>query len=195
MPTALARAATESRTGFEEKSLLIVEDDDLLRERLAQAMARRGFAVHAVASVDESLAAIETTAPDFAIVDLRLGDGSGLTVIEALRSRRPDLRAVVLTGYGNIPTAVAAARIGAVDYIAKPASAEEIVDVLLTPEGESTPPPENPVDPEEARRAHIEQVYHNTDENVSHTARLLNMHRRTLQRILKRNGIYGGAER
>lgn len=170
-------------------SLLIVEDDDALRTRMAQAMTRRGFAVSSASSVSEAEDVIELVPPRYAIVDLRLLDGTGLTVVDALRKTDTGCRTIVLTGYGNIPTAVAAARIGAVDYIAKPATADEIVDVLLTPEGETPPPPTNPVEPEEARRAHIEQVYAEAGENVSRTARLLNMHRRTLQRVLKRYGI------
>lgn len=170
-------------------SLLIVEDDEALRTRLSQAMARRGFAVSAASSVAEAQEIIDAAPPRHAIVDLRLLDGTGLTVVAALRKAQTPCRTVVLTGYGNIPTAVAAARIGAVDYIAKPATADEIVDVLLTPEGATPPPPANTVEPEEARRAHIEHVYAEAGENVSRTARLLNMHRRTLQRVLKRHGI------
>ena len=172
-----------------DANLLIVEDDEALRTRLERAMERRGFAVTSAASVAEAETVIARTAPHFAILDLRLEDGSGLTVADTLHKLRPSCRTVVLTGYGNIPTAVAAARIGAVEYIAKPATADEIVDVLLTPEGETTPPPENPVSPEEARRAHIEHVYAEAGENVSRTARLLKMHRRTLQRLLKRNDM------
>ena len=168
-------------------TLLIVEDDDALRERMAQAMIRRGFDVTAASSVAEALAAVEQNPHCFAIVDLSLLDGSGLTVVERLRDKEPACRTIILTGYGNIPTAVAAARIGAVDYLAKPATADEIVDVLLTPEGQMIPPPTNTVLPDDARRAHIERFYHEEGENVSRTARLLKMHRRTLQRLLRRN--------
>lgn len=167
-------------------TLLIVEDDEVLRGRLARAMTRRGFAVTTAGSVADGLAALKASPPCFAIVDLRLTDGSGLSVVETLRQVEPSCRTIVLTGYGNIPTAVAAARIGAADYIAKPATADEIVDVLLTPEGQTAPPPTNTVRPEEARRAHIEHFYHEEGENVSRTARLLNMHRRSLQRFLQR---------
>ncbi|MEL7151301.1 MAG: response regulator [Pseudomonadota bacterium] len=167
-------------------TLLIVEDDDALRDRLARAMARRGFAVTTAGSVAEGLMTVETTEPCFAIVDLHMTDGSGLSVIKSLRQSQPSCRTVVLTGYGNIPTAVAAARIGAVDYIPKPATADEIVDVLLTPEGQSTPPPTNTVPPDAARRAHIERFYKEEGENVSRTARVLKMHRRSLQRLLRR---------
>ncbi len=186
---AAQRAVRKTVSELPENTLLIVEDDDALRDRLSQAMTRRGFEVNSASSVADAQRFIETTPPQFAIVDLRLLDGSGLTVVEALRQERPSCRTVVLTGYGNIPTAVAAAHIGAVDYIAKPATANEIIDVLLTPDGQTPPPPENPVEPEEARLEHIERVYHEADDNGSRTARLLNMHRRTLQRVLKRNGL------
>lgn len=172
--------------------LLIVEDDNALRGRLASAMQKRGFETRSASGVEEGLAAIDIDLPDFAIVDLRLLDGSGLAVVEALEQRRPDARSIVLTGYGDIPTAVAAARIGAIDYIAKPATADEIVDALMTPEGEGTPAPAEPISPDEARWEHIECVYHEAGDNVSQAARLLNMHRRTLQRILKRRGRENG---
>jgi len=174
-------------------TLLIVEDDDALRDRLAKAMQRRGFAPRTASSVEEGLAAIDTDLPDFAIVDLRLLDGNGLEVIEALEKQHQNVRTIVLTGYGNIPTAVAAVRHGAIDYIAKPATADEIVDTLLTPAGEDTPVPAEPISPDEARWEHIEHVYHEAGDNVSQAARLLNMHRRTLQRILKRRRMANDA--
>ena len=174
---------------FQEKTLLIVEDHDALRSRLKLALERRGFIARTAGSVSEALAEADSALPDYAIVDLRLQDGSGLAVIEALEQRDPNIRAVILTGYGNIPTAVAAARIGAVDYIAKPATADEILDALMAPEGEHPPAPAHPIPPNEARREHIAQVFHETGENVSKTARLLNMHRRTLQRTLRRLGV------
>lgn len=175
------------------KTMLIVEDDDALRDRLATAMRKRGFEARTSASVAEGLAAIEQDVPSFAIVDLRLLDGSGLDVVKSLEEHDPEARAIILTGYGDIPTAVAAVRIGAVDYIAKPATADEIVDVLLAPKDENPPMPANPISPEEARIEHIEHVFHEAGDNVSRAARLLSMHRRTLQRILKRNGVSADA--
>jgi len=171
------------------KTVLLVEDDEALRVRLAAAMQKRGFNTMCASSVSEGLKTISATVPDYAIIDLRLEDGSGLEVVEALEQQHPDARAIILTGYGNIPTAVAAARIGAIDYIAKPATADEIVDTLMAPKGAHPPPPTDPISPQEAQLEHIVQVYYEAGENVSETARLLQMHRRTLQRILRRHGV------
>lgn len=174
---------------IQSKTMLLVEDDDALRLRMAVAMEKRGFQTTCAASVAEGLRIVHDDAPEYAIIDLRLQDGSGLDVVEALERQRPNARAIVLTGYGNIPTAVAAARLGAIDYIAKPATADEIVDTLMAPKGTRPPAPDAPISPEDARFEHIEQVFHQAGENVSETARLLQMHRRTLQRILRRHGV------
>jgi len=175
------------------KRLLLVEDDDALRLRMDIAMKKRGFETVLAASVAEGLAAVRFDAPEYAVIDLRLQDGSGLDVVEALEQARPDARVIMLTGYGNIPTAVAAARLGAIDYIAKPASADEIVETLMSPNGVRPPAPASPISPDDARFEHIQQVYHAAGENVSETARLLQMHRRTLQRILRRHGVVNDA--
>lgn len=166
--------------------VLLVEDDDTFRQRLAKALVKRGADVLEASDVRGALDIVANTPPFFAVVDLRLDDGSGLQVVEALRAARPEARALILTGYGDIPTAVAAVQLGAVDYMAKPASANEIMDALLAPKGQRPPPPEDPISPELARQEHIEQVFHDAGDNVSRTARLLKMHRRTLQRILKK---------
>ena len=176
-----------------ENMLLIVEDDDALRERLARAMERRGFDVRVASSLSEAMGQADVALPNYAVVDLRLQDGSGLSLVEMLEKRDPNIRAIILTGYGNIPTAVAAARIGAIDYIAKPASADEIVDALIRPRNEHPQAPSNPISPEDARKEHIEHVFREMDENVSQTARSLDMHRRTLQRLLKRYRIVSDA--
>ncbi len=174
-------------------SLLIVEDDDALCNRLATAMQKRGFQARTASSVADGITEIEHDAPGYAVIDLRLLDGNGLDVLKSLKRRDPEARAIILTGYGDIPTAIAAARIGAVDYIVKPATADEIVDVLLAPKDQNPPAPANPISPEDARLEHIEHVLHEAGDNVSHAARLLSMHRRTLQRILKRNGVTADA--
>lgn len=172
-------------------SLLVVEDDEVYRDRLARAMHRRGFVVRAAANLKLAKEEIDKEMPDFAIVDLRLEDGSGLEVVHDLERRCPEARAIILTGYGDIPTAVAAARLGAVDYIAKPATADEIVDALTAPAGERAPAPAHPLPPDEARMEHIERVFTDANRNVSRTAKLLQMHRRSLPRLLRKYGLTG----
>ena len=169
-----------------ERTLLIVEDDAPFRDRLARAMESRGFRVETAASAAEGTAAAGSRPPAFAVLDLRLGDGSGLEVVAALRAARADARIVVLTGYGNIATAVAAVKAGAVDYLAKPADANAIEAALLAPEGAPPPPPDRPMSADRVRWEHIHRVFELCDRNVSETARRLNMHRRTLQRILSK---------
>ena len=167
-----------------ECTLLIVEDDKPFLQRLARAMESRGFAVRTAESVAGGLMQIETTSPAFAVVDMRLADGNGLDVISALKSRRPEARAIVLTGYGNIATAVNAVKLGAVDYLAKPVDADDVAHALLNHDGNAAEPPENPMSADRVRWEHIQRIYELCDRNVSETARRLNMHRRTLQRIL-----------
>lgn len=167
-------------------TVLIAEDDDAFRARLDKAMTKRGFTVIAAASVAQAVDSLDGHAVDFAVVDLRLGDGSGLDVVETLKVLHPHARSVILTGYGDTPTAVAAVKLGAIDYLAKPATADEIIDALMAPDGAQPTPPDAPISPEDARRVHIETVFQEAGENVSQAARLLNMHRRTLQRNLKR---------
>ena len=166
-----------------DKSLLIVEDDKPFLERLSRAMESRGFTVTSCDSVGEGIAQIGRAAPAFAVVDLRLGDGNGLDVVSALKKSRPDARAIVLTGYGNIATAVTAVKMGAVDYLAKPADADDVVAALMA-SGEKSDLPNNPMSADRVRWEHIQRIYEMCDRNVSETARRLNMHRRTLQRIL-----------
>ena len=135
-------------------------------------------------SVAEALSAVKNRPPAFAVLDMRLEDGTGLKVVEALRDARPDARIVMLTGYGNIATAVAAVKAGAVDYLSKPADADDVAKALLAQAGSSPAPPENPMSADRVRWEHIQRVYELCGHNVSETARRLNMHRRTLQRIL-----------
>lgn len=167
-----------------EKTLLILDDDAAFRTRLARALEQRGFVVLPASSVAEASEVATKTPPAYAVLDLRLEDGSGLAVVEALNKSRPDCRVVILTGYGAIATAVAAVKAGAIDYLAKPADPEDIVKALLASPDEKPEPPENPMSADRIRWEHIQRVYELCGHNVSETARRLNMHRRTLQRIL-----------
>ena len=168
----------------EDKTLLIVEDDRPLRERLARAMQARGFDVLIAETVREGIAIVKEKPPAFAVVDLKLDDGNGLDVVESLHATRPNARVIILTGYGNIATAVAAVKYGAIDYLPKPADADDIMGALLARAGSKPQPPENPMSADRVRWEHIQRVYELCGHNVSETARRLNMHRRTLQRIL-----------
>ncbi|UFZ02359.1 ActR/PrrA/RegA family redox response regulator transcription factor [Bradyrhizobium ontarionense] len=171
-------------TNHPDRSLLIVEDDKPFLERLSRAMETRGFTVTSCESVAEGISQIGKAAPAFAVVDLRLGDGNGLDVVSALKRKRPEARAIVLTGYGNIATAVTAVKMGAVDYLAKPADADDVVAALLATTSEKSELPQNPMSADRVRWEHIQRIYEMCNRNVSETARRLNMHRRTLQRIL-----------
>jgi len=168
----------------DDKSLLLVDDDEHFLRRMAKAMEKRGFEVETAGTVAGGCAQAAAHPPAYAVCDLRLDDGNGLDVVEAIRERRPDARIVVLTGYGAIATAVAAVKVGATDYLSKPADAAAITSALLAT-GEDLPgPPENPMSADRVRWEHIQRVYEMCDRNVSETARRLSMHRRTLQRIL-----------
>ncbi len=169
-----------------ERTLLIVDDDLPFLQRLAKAMERRGFDVITADSMNAGIEAAKRTPPAYAVLDLHLTDGSGLDVVGALRETRPDCRIVMLTGYGNIATAGAAVKAGAVDYLGKPADADQVEAALLAQGTDLPPPPENPMSADRVRWEHIQRVYEQCDRNVSETARRLNMHRRTLQRILSK---------
>jgi two-component system response regulator RegA len=194
MTNALTDAAPGAKTGAmtaatastvpSERSLLIVEDDKSFLQRLARAMETRGFVVSTAESVADGLLQVEKVAPAFAVVDMRLGDGNGLDVISAMKRRRPEARAIILTGYGNIATAVNAVKLGAVDYLAKPVDADDVAAALLALDNKKIEPPENPMSADRVRWEHIQRIYELCGRNVSETARRLNMHRRTLQRIL-----------
>jgi two-component system, response regulator RegA len=170
-----------------DRSLLIVEDDKAFLERLASAMEERGFTVTTAQSVSDGLLQLETATPAFAVVDMRLGDGNGLDVISCIKKRRPEARAIILTGYGNIATAVNAVKLGAVDYLAKPIDADDVAAALAAIDNKKIEPPKNPMSPNRVRWEHIQRIYELCDRNVSETARRLNMHRRTLQRILAKH--------
>jgi two-component system response regulator RegA len=167
-----------------DKTLLLVDDDKPFLTRLARAMEARGFDVRTAESVAEGVEQVRRSAPGYAVVDLRLGDGNGLDVIQALHHARPEARAVVLTGYGNIATAVTAVKLGAIDYLAKPADADAVYGALVADTDVRTALPENPMSADRVRWEHIQRVFELCNRNVSETARRLNMHRRTLQRIL-----------
>jgi two-component system response regulator RegA len=169
------------------RSLLLVDDDQPLLNRLARAMEKRGFLVHTASTVAEGVRQADEAPPDYAVVDLRLADGSGLDVVAALRQARADMRIVMLTGYGNIATAVAAVKAGAVDYLPKPADADAITAALLESTDSLPAPPELPMSAERVRWEHIQRVFEQCERNVSETARRLRMHRRTLQRILAKH--------
>ena len=168
------------------RSMLIAEDDERLLQCLARAMEARGFQVMTAGSVFEALARIQLNAPEYAVVDMRFDDGCGLDVVAALKQQRPDARAIILTGYGNIATAVQAVKLGAIDYLTKPVNADDIVSALQAPSGCKAEMPKHPMSPASVRLQHIQQVHEASGRNVSETARRLNMHRRTLHRILSR---------
>tara|TARA_B100000287_G_scaffold425726_1_gene472494 strand:+ start:3410 stop:3973 length:564 start_codon:yes stop_codon:yes gene_type:complete len=171
---------------FEDKSLLIVDDDNPLRERLARAMEKKGFQVLQAESVKMGIESVKTKKPAFAVVDLRLNDGNGLEVVKEIQSSNSNSRIIMLTGYGNIPTAVAAIKQGAIDYLAKPADADDVEKALLADPKKKASPPENPMSADRVKWEHIHRVFELCNRNVSETARRLKMHRRTLQRILSK---------
>ena len=177
-------ASPESGPEAEHGLLLLADDDSSFRQRLALTLGRRGFDVRAAASAAEARALMREIEPEYAVLDLRLGDGNGLDLVAELRRMHPETRVVVLTGYGNLATAVAAVKEGAIDHLAKPADPDDLVNALLTPAGERPEPPSEPMSADRVRWEHIQRVYELCDRNVSETARRLKMHRRTLQRIL-----------
>ena len=171
---------------FEDKSLLIVDDDNPFRDRLARAMEKKGFSVSQAVGVKKGIELIKLKKPAFAVVDLRLGDGNGLEIVKELQFSNTDCKIIMLTGYGNIPTAVAAIKQGAIDYLAKPADADDVEKALLADPAKKAQPPENPMSADRIKWEHIHRVFELCNRNVSETARRLKMHRRTLQRILSK---------
>tara|TARA_B100001123_G_scaffold335998_1_gene379800 strand:+ start:2460 stop:3032 length:573 start_codon:yes stop_codon:yes gene_type:complete len=171
---------------FADKSLLIVDDDNALRDRLGRAMEKKGFQVKQAESVEKALNYVTEAPPAFAVVDLRLTDGNGLEVVKKIQNSRKDSRVVMLTGYGNIPTAVSAVKAGAIDYIPKPADADDVENALLAAPESKAIPPDNPMSADRVKWEHINRIFELCNRNVSETARKLKMHRRTLQRILSK---------
>ena len=171
---------------FKDNSLLIVDDDNPFRERLSRAMEKKGFQVSQAESVKIGIETVRVKKPAFAVVDLRLNDGNGIQVVKEIQTKNPESRIVMLTGYGNIPTAVAAIKEGAIDYLAKPADADDVEKALLADPNKKALPPENPMSADRVKWEHIHRVFELCNRNVSETARRLKMHRRTLQRILSK---------
>ena len=176
----------DKTSDFVDKSLLLVDDDNPFRERLSRAMEKKGFVVSQAEGVKSALETLKKEKPAFAVVDLRLGDGNGLEVVKEIQNLKINSRIVMLTGYGNIPTAVAAIKEGAIDYLAKPADADDVEKALLADPNKKPQPPENPMSADRVKWEHIHRVFELCNRNVSETARRLKMHRRTLQRILSK---------
>jgi two-component system response regulator RegA len=186
MKTIKAETHSLKLNNFDDKTLLIVDDDDPFRNRLARAMDKKGFVVTEAKSVEEGLKIAKNGPTSFAVIDLRLEDGNGLEVVKALHMSKKESRIVMLTGYGNLPTAVAAVKAGAIDYIAKPVDADDVEAALLASPESKAKPPENPMSADRVKWEHIHRVFELCNRNVSETARRLKMHRRTLQRILSK---------
>ena len=178
--------STQKISDFEDKSLLIVDDDNPFRDRLARAMEKKGFSVSQAEGVKKGIDLVKLKKPAFAVVDLRLDDGNGLEVVKELQASNVSCKIIMLTGYGNIPTAVAAIKQGAIDYLAKPADADDVEKALLADPSKKAQPPENPMSADRIKWEHIHRVFELCNRNVSETARRLKMHRRTLQRILSK---------
>jgi len=186
MKTETDKFKVQKIADFPDKSLLIVDDDNPLRDRLARAMTKKGFQVSQAENVKEGIKQAKNSPPTFAVVDLRLTDGSGLDVVKEIQNQKKDSKIIMLTGYGNIPTAVAAVKAGAIDYIPKPADADDVENALLALPQSKAQPPENPMSADRVKWEHIHRVFELCNRNVSETARRLKMHRRTLQRILSK---------
>jgi two-component system response regulator RegA len=171
------------------RSLLIVEDDDILRARLAKAFRKRGFEVEEAGGVEDALRSATDEPPEYAVVDLRLQDRSGLEVVSFLARIDPATVIVVLTGYGSIATALEAMRLGATHYLTKPADVEEILAAFARGETEDgsrleVDAPESTPSLARVEWEHINRVLADCGGNVSKAARLLGLHRRSLQRKL-----------
>ena len=171
---------------FKGKSLLLVDDDNPFRERLARAMEKKGFTVFQAESVKKGRDVANSNRLQYGVVDLRLNDGNGIEVVREIQKSNPNSRVIMLTGYGNIPTAVAAIKQGAIDYLSKPADADDVERALLADPNKKADPPENPMSADRVKWEHIHRVFELCNRNVSETARRLKMHRRTLQRILSK---------
>lgn len=170
----------------DDRTCLLVEDDKVFAQRFAKALLEKGLIVSVATSVADALDIVTYNPPRYAVVDLNIDGESGLQVIEALRHKRPEARSLVLTGYGNLPNAVAAAKTGAHQFLPKPATVEEVL-AALQGDDMSDDAKLNFESGDQVRLTHIHTVYRQCGQNVSETARQLNMHRRTLQRILAKS--------
>lgn len=177
--------ATSERSS-KQPTLLLVDDEKSFVQRLGRAMTSRGFQVTMVQSVAEGMQHIKSETPDYCVLDMKLNDGNGFTIAEALKEMGAATKVVMLTGFGNIASAVTAIKLGAVDYIAKPADADDVYEALLGKTSETNQAPDYPMSADRVRWEHITRVYELSNRNVSETARRLKMHRRTLQRILSK---------
>jgi len=186
MKTEQEKTNLQKKADFADKSLLIVDDDNPFRDRLSRAMEKKGFQVTQAESVKQGINQAKNSPPAFAVVDLRLNDGNGLEVVKEIQKIKKNSRIVLLTGYGNIPTAVAAVKAGAIDYLSKPVDADDVENSLLASPNTKAKPPENPMSANRVKWEHIHRVFELCNRNVSETARRLKMHRRTLQRILSK---------
>jgi len=169
------------------KELIIIDDDFPFRQRLSRSLEKKGFNVESFSNFSETIERIKNKNFDYAIVDMRLDDGSGLELIKLIKEINPNTKSLLLTGYGNIATAVAAIKSGAIDYLPKPAEIDQIYDALTSSKEILPPPPKNPMTADRIRWEHIQRVFIQCSRNVSETARRLRMHRRTLQRILNKH--------
>ena len=169
--------------------LLVVDDDPQLREVVCRAMLKRGFDTVAVASVGAAKVLLQERRIGHAIIDYRLEDGDGISLINDIHEQYPECRAVLLTGYANLPSTVAAIKAGAIDCLPKPCDADDLENALRANDGEAPQPVSKSINADTIRMAHIFNTYKQFGGNVSETARRLGMHRRTLQRILSKSGI------
>ncbi len=176
---------------MQTNTLLIVDDDLPLREQLGRVMGRRGYEVTLASSLDEARIIMAEKSFHYAIVDMKLGDGYGLDLVDDIKAANQNVRIVMLTGYGNIATAVAAIKHGAVDYLTKPADADLIDNALKQIKGIDVALSDDLMSPDRVKWEHIQRVFSECNNNVSETARRLKMHRRTLQRILAKHAPRG----
>ncbi|EPC04353.1 chemotaxis protein CheY [Litchfieldella anticariensis FP35 = DSM 16096] len=174
----------------DSQHLLIVDDDEMFCHVMQRAMVRRGFEVMVAVDAEEALTLARQTPPDIATLDLKLEHSSGLKLLPELLAIAPDCRVVVLTGYSSIATAVEAIKLGAVNYLCKPADADEILAALDRETGDpDTEVADNPPSINRVTWEHIQKVLQEHDGNISATARALGMHRRTLQRKLQKRPV------